>query len=344
MIANGEFGFGDRKMARTIKIKTGVLFTAGAMALAVAGLSSPSFAQSNDDRARRDRPERSAQAQQQGQRDGSRGQQDAQRPQVQSPQAQPAQNRQGGNDDWRRIITRPAQGQPQSQRPAQQSRPDGDRRDQPGRIGNGSDRGGDRGWDRGGNRGPGQVNGRDDNRGQAGRDNAGRGNNDRRGDNRDRNSGWQGNSNGRGNDRSPGWQGNNGRGNDRGQGWQGNNNRRGDNDRWRGNGNGQNRSWDRSSWRRDNRYDWQSYRNRNRSAYSIGRYYSPYQNYSYRRLGIGFSLGSMFYGNRYWINDPWQYRLPAVYGDYRWVRYYDDVLLVDTYSGEVVDVIYDFFW
>ena len=31
-------------------------------------------------------------------------------------------------------------------------------------------------------------------------------------------------------------------------------------------------------------------------------------------------------------------------GPYRWVRYYDDALLVDIYSGEVVDVIYDFFW
>ena len=61
-------------------------------------------------------------------------------------------------------------------------------------------------------------------------------------------------------------------------------------------------------------------------------------------MNIGFRLGNLFYGNRYWINDPWQYRLPEVYGPYRWVRYYDDVLLVNTYSGEVVDVIYDFFW
>ncbi len=34
---------------------------------------------------------------------------------------------------------------------------------------------------------------------------------------------------------------------------------------------------------------------------------------------------------------------PAEYGT-RWVRYYDDVLLVDTYTGEVIDVIHDFFW
>jgi hypothetical protein len=103
------------------------------------------------------------------------------------------------------------------------------------------------------------------------------------------------------------------------------------------------RSWN-HDWRRDNRYNWYNYRNANRNLYRIGRYYSPYSNYRYNRLSIGFRLGSLFYGSRYWINDPWQYRLPEAYGPYRWVRYYDDALLVDTYTGEVVDVIYDFFW
>ncbi|MBV1918731.1 MAG: RcnB family protein [Sphingomonadaceae bacterium] len=103
------------------------------------------------------------------------------------------------------------------------------------------------------------------------------------------------------------------------------------------------RRWDRK-WRKNNRYDWHRYRSRNRSTFRIGRYYSPYRSYSYRRIGIGFSLGSLFYSNRYWINDPWQYRLPQVYGPYRWVRYYDDVMLVNIYSGEVIDVIHDFFW
>lgn len=104
-----------------------------------------------------------------------------------------------------------------------------------------------------------------------------------------------------------------------------------------------NRQWDRR-WRDNNRYNWHSYRQSNRSIFSPGRYYAPVTNYNYRRLSIGITLGSPFYSNRYWINDPWQYRLPAVYGSYRWVRYYDDVLLIDTYTGEVVDVIYDFFW
>jgi hypothetical protein len=103
------------------------------------------------------------------------------------------------------------------------------------------------------------------------------------------------------------------------------------------------RKWN-NDWRRDNRYNWYSYRNANRNIFRLGRYYSPYSNYRYSRLSISFRLGSLFYGSRYWINDPWQYRLPEAYGPYRWVRYYDDALLVDTYTGEVVDVIYDFFW
>ena len=102
--------------------------------------------------------------------------------------------------------------------------------------------------------------------------------------------------------------------------------------------------WDSRGWRNNNRYDWQRYRHSNRNVYRLGRYYSPYRDYRYRRLSIGFQLGSLFFGSRYQINDPWRYRLPAVYGPYRWVRYYDDVMLVDIYSGEVVDVIYDFFW
>ena len=38
------------------------------------------------------------------------------------------------------------------------------------------------------------------------------------------------------------------------------------------------------------------------------------------------------------------YRLPPAWGPYRWVRYWDDALLVDTRTGMVVDVIYSFFW
>jgi hypothetical protein len=104
------------------------------------------------------------------------------------------------------------------------------------------------------------------------------------------------------------------------------------------------RRWDNRGWRNDRRYNWYQYRAANRHVYRLSPYYAPYRNYYYRRLSIGIFLDSLFYSNRYWINDPWHYRLPAVYGPYRWVRYYDDALLVDIYTGEVVDVIHDFFW
>ena len=102
------------------------------------------------------------------------------------------------------------------------------------------------------------------------------------------------------------------------------------------------RDWSRD-WRRDNRYDWYNYRHRYGSLFRLGRYYDPY-GWGYRRFSIGFSLWPSYYGSGYWLDDPWQYRLPPAYAGTRWVRYYDDVLLVDMYTGEVIDVIYDFFW
>lgn len=103
------------------------------------------------------------------------------------------------------------------------------------------------------------------------------------------------------------------------------------------------REWD-QNWRSDYRYDWQRYRDRNRSIFRVNPYYAPYRGYGYRRYGVGSILDSLFWGRNYWISDPWQYRLPPAPAGYQWVRYYNDVLLVDTWNGRVVDVIYDFFW
>ena len=98
-----------------------------------------------------------------------------------------------------------------------------------------------------------------------------------------------------------------------------------------------------TQWRDDNRYDWQNWRRRHHSSFHIGFYSDPF-GFGYQRMGYGWQLFPSYYQSSYWLRDPWQYRLPPVYGPYRWVRYYDDALLVDTWSGEVVDVIYDFFW
>lgn len=103
------------------------------------------------------------------------------------------------------------------------------------------------------------------------------------------------------------------------------------------------RAWNRG-WRTENRYDWTRYRSTNRNAYHLPRYYAPYGWSSYRRLSIGLSLAPQLWGQNYWIADPWSYRLPDAYGQYRWVRYYDDALLVDLDSGQVVDAVYGIFW
>ena len=103
------------------------------------------------------------------------------------------------------------------------------------------------------------------------------------------------------------------------------------------------RQWNRQ-WRSNTSYNWYSYRSSHPSYYRLGNYYAPYRNYSYRRLSVGFFLEQLFFGQNYQISNPQYYRLPEVYGPYRWVRYYDDAVLVDIYSGEVVDVINNFFW
>ncbi|MFC3580460.1 RcnB family protein [Sphingomonas hylomeconis] len=183
------------------------------------------------------------------------------------------------------------------------------------------------GVDRGGPRGPDRTVIRgDDNRGQW-RGNDGRGNADR--------GQWRGNDN-----RGGQWRGNDNRGNvDRGQ-WRGNDNRGG---QWRGN-DGRGGNWNRN-WRQDNRYDWNRRRQYNRNAYHLPRYYAPSGwRYGYRRFDIGFTLSSLLFNQNYWIGDASYYGLPEAYGEYRWVRYYNDALLVDIYSGEVVDTVYDIFW
>lgn len=104
------------------------------------------------------------------------------------------------------------------------------------------------------------------------------------------------------------------------------------------------RRWD-NGWRNDRRYDWNSYRNRYGDRYRIGRYAAPRGwDYGYRRFSVGIFLSNMLYSNNYWLDDPYAYRLPPAYGSMRWVRYYDDALLVDIRDGYVVDVIHGFFW
>ena len=101
-------------------------------------------------------------------------------------------------------------------------------------------------------------------------------------------------------------------------------------------------SWS-TMWRVKPQYDWRNYRDRHRSHFHLGFYYDPF-GWGYQRYNIGWRMWPSYYGNQFWINNPWDYRLPYAPPGTHWVRYYNDAILVDEWSGEVVDVIYDFFW
>ena len=98
-----------------------------------------------------------------------------------------------------------------------------------------------------------------------------------------------------------------------------------------------------SNWRHNDKYDWENYRRKHRSIFHLGFYYDPF-GWGYNPFQIGWRMWPNYYRSSFWINDPWYYRLPYAPPGTRWIRYYDDAILVDTWSGQVIDVIYNFFW
>lgn len=87
--------------------------------------------------------------------------------------------------------------------------------------------------------------------------------------------------------------------------------------------------------------DWRDYRSRNRAIYARGSWRAPF---GYQRFRPGVRIAPNYWGSRYWINDPWRYRLPPAGRYQRWVRHYNDVLLIDSRRGRVVRVIPGFYW
>jgi Ni/Co efflux regulator RcnB len=111
--------------------------------------------------------------------------------------------------------------------------------------------------------------------------------------------------------------------------------------RMRSDGHHDRANWDRN-WRNNNRYDWRNYRERHRSAFHLGLYVDPF-GWGYQSFNIGYRMYPAYYGNQYWI-DPAMYDLPYPPPGAAWIRYWNDAVLVDTYSGTVLDVIPGFFW
>lgn len=103
----------------------------------------------------------------------------------------------------------------------------------------------------------------------------------------------------------------------------------------------ENFQWNRA-WRNDSQYDWRRFRDHHRSRFHLSFYIDPF-GWGYEPFSIGWRLWPAYYGNQYWI-DPGMYELPYPPPGCAWVRYWNDALLVDTYTGTVIDVIPGFFW
>jgi len=95
--------------------------------------------------------------------------------------------------------------------------------------------------------------------------------------------------------------------------------------------------------RREARSDWRDYRRSNRDAYRRPAYVGP-RGYAYRPVSVGYRFQPSYYSSRYIIADPYRYRLPRVTGANRWVRYGNDVVLVNIRTGRVLEVHNRFFW
>lgn len=68
-------------------------------------------------------------------------------------------------------------------------------------------------------------------------------------------------------------------------------------------------------------------------------YVAPYRNWAYHRVRTGYQLRPAFYGPRYAISDYGYYRVRAPGRYQRWIRYGNDLLLVNVRTGRVLEVL-----
>jgi Ni/Co efflux regulator RcnB len=81
-----------------------------------------------------------------------------------------------------------------------------------------------------------------------------------------------------------------------------------------------------------------------RLSRQYGRYAAPYRSWSYSPVRVGFQLRPVFYSPRYYIGDPYRFGLRPVGAFQRWVRYGDDLLLVNVRTGRVLQVVHNYYW
>lgn len=93
--------------------------------------------------------------------------------------------------------------------------------------------------------------------------------------------------------------------------------------------------------RQNYRDDVRDYRRSHPKVYARGTWRAPFR---YHPWKPGVSIGRSYFAPRYYIANPAYYRLPAPGRNMRWIRHYDDVVLVNIRTGMVVDVYRGFFF
>jgi Ni/Co efflux regulator RcnB len=96
---------------------------------------------------------------------------------------------------------------------------------------------------------------------------------------------------------------------------------------------------DRQELRQDRREVRQDRRELNRDRRA--RYVAPYAGWNYRPVTIGYQLRPGFWGTRYVVNDYGRYNLGRPAMNQRWVRYGDDLVLVNIRNGRVLRVLHN---
>lgn len=72
--------------------------------------------------------------------------------------------------------------------------------------------------------------------------------------------------------------------------------------------------------------------------FARNQYIAPYRNWTYNTPEPGTKLRSRFYSSRYNVKHPDGYELQRAKHNQRWVRYGDDLLLVNVRTGRVIEV------
>ena len=94
---------------------------------------------------------------------------------------------------------------------------------------------------------------------------------------------------------------------------------------------------------RETNRDWRDYRRTHRNVYTRPAYVWP-RGHSYAALSVGGILANAFWGPQYRVSNYGTYRLPAPGYNRQWVRYGNDVVLINVRTGRIITVYNNFFY